>query len=317
MLQTKALYNLLRLNAAEDSTVKAEPWALEDLRTLGLEEIFSRLERYNVQLDRKSFHEFAEQCDTPEELSDLLLPDGCGEERRDPFYLLVFELWRRLLPEKQSLSVFCDELDHQISLYDQGDLESDELIQDGLANLLEVLDENADSGEDPEDVFSAICNYCAHDLESFIYDYISDLLDSGNSLYASELIEGFSLYITEPLWFDFLRVRLLAFTDIADSNLAMHRLLENELEIGLVFEMLRFLSANGEHNLFLIALKKALPLLTNEEELSEALTLTADFYRRLDEDQMEQSVLKLMENLKSGPLNSSLKKLQELIEAIR
>lgn len=314
MLQTKALYNLLRLNAAEDSSVKADPWALEDFRALSLEELFSRLENYKVQLNKSAFHQFADSCDTPEELADLLLPDEVSEKKRDPFYLIIFELWRRLLPEKQSLSIFCDELDHRIALYDQGHLESDELIQDALANLLEVLDENADSGADPEDIFTAICDYCAHDLESFLYDYIADLLDSGNSLYASELIEGFSPYVTEPLWFDFLRVRLLAFTDIGDANLAMHRLLEGELELPLLLEMIRFLSANGEHELFSLAVKKALPLIASHEEWTDVMAMVADYYRRLDEDNMEQTIQRIIDKRKAGPITpSDLKTLQDLL----
>lgn len=292
MLQTKALYNLLRMNAAEDSTVSAEGWALEDLRKVSLEDLFTRLGQKGVQLNRHSYVQFADQCDTPEEMTDLLMPDDATEH--DPFYLLVFEIWRRLVPEKQSLSIFCDEMDHRISLYDQGEIDSDEPIQDALANLLEVLDENADSGADPEEVFQAISGYCAHDLESFITDYISDLLDSGNSLYASELIEGFSPYVTDPLWFDFLRTRLIAFTDIGDANIAMHRLLENDLDLPLLLEIIRFLSANGEHELFKQALHKALPHLNAKEELLEVMGLLADFYRRLDEDEKEQKVQKFL-----------------------
>lgn len=289
MLQTKALYNLLRLNAVDDPSLKADPWALEDLRILSLEELFDR-----IQLDRAIFDQFATNCDTPEELAELLLSDGASEAERDPFYLLVFELWRRLFPEKQTLSIFCDELDTRISLYDHGSPESDELIQDALANLLEVLDENADAGADPEDIFSSICDYCAHDLESFLYDYISDLLDSGNSLYASELIEGFSPYIIEPLWFDFLRVRLLSYTDIGDANLAMHRLLESELDLPLLLEIIRFLA--------------------NDPELSsltvKVMNLIADTYRRLGEEEKVQTVQKMIE----GSAVFDIQALEEIIK---
>jgi hypothetical protein len=304
----------LRLNTPEDPTLKAEPWALEDLRVLPIEELYLRLKPFDVQLDRRAFIQFSEQCETPEDLSDLLLPDDADETARDPFYLLIFELWRRLVPEKQSLSIFCDELDHRIALYDQGLLESDEMIQDALSNLLEVFDENADSGADPEEILTAISDYCAHDLESFLYDFTSELLDSGNSLYASELIEGFSLYATEPLWFDFLRIRLLAFTDIGDASLAMHRILEGEVELPLLLEMIRFLSANAEHELFKLAVKKALPLLESQDELMDVIRLTADFYRRIDEDEKESRVEKILNQHKTGPIQSSdLNTLQELL----
>ncbi|MBU6383196.1 MAG: hypothetical protein KGR16_02630 [Verrucomicrobia bacterium] len=290
MLQTRAIYNLFRLNAAEGAAVQSEPWALEDLRGVDLEELFSRLRQKEVQLDRHSFCQFSDQCDTPEEMTDLLLPDEATDAERDPFYLIVFELWRRLIPEKRSLSIFCDELDHQISLYDLGDIHSDEPIQDALAYLLEILDENADSGADPEEILRAVSEYCAHDLESFVTDYISDLLDSGNSLYASELIEGFSPYVSDPFWFDFLRMRLISFTDIGDANLAMHRLLENELDVSLLLEIIRFLSANGEYELFKTALQKTIPQLTDPEEIVEVTHFLADFYHRLDEEDKEQKV---------------------------
>ncbi|HSX10102.1 MAG TPA: hypothetical protein VLF94_00075 [Chlamydiales bacterium] len=319
MLQTKALYNLLRLNAAEDPSITAEPWALEDLRLLPLDELFTRLEKYNVQLDRTTFHRFAIDCETPEELADLLLPDSVSDPERDPFYLLIFELWRRLLSEKQSLSIFCDELDHRIALFDQGLDESDELVQDALANLLEVLDENADAGADPEEVFTAICDYCAHDLESFLYDYIAELLDAGNSLYASELIEGFSPYITDPLWFDFLKARLLSFTDLGDANLALHRLLESELDLPLIFEMIHFLAANGEYELFALAVKKSLPHLSTNEELIDLLLLVNEFYHRLHEESKVEAIQKIIHRRKecADALSQSdpdLRHLYDLIE---
>ncbi|MGB7979039.1 MAG: hypothetical protein WCF19_07790 [Chlamydiales bacterium] len=301
MLQTKALYNLLRLNAAEDPAIRADPWALEDLRAASIEALLSRAQQYKIKLDKHSFLQFSEACDHPEGLTDLLLPDDASETTRDPFYLLIFELWRRLLPEKQCLSVFCDELDHRIALYDRGEPNSDEQVQDSLAHLLEIFDENVDSGADPEEIFIGITDYCAHDVEGFLYDYISDLLHSGNSLYASELIEGFSQYVTDPVWFDFLRVRLLAFTDIGDANLAMHRMLENELDLPFLIEMLRFLSANGERDLFQLTAKRALPLLSEEEDLIEIIRLSADFYGRLGEEKKEKAMQALLVERQAEP----------------
>lgn len=307
MLQTKALYNLLRLNAEEDPSISAEPWAVEDLRKVPLEKLFERLKKAGVDLDLKSFAQFAEGCDTPEDLSELLLSDLPDEKLQDALYLVIFEIWRRLLPEKQSLSIFCDELDYQISQYDQDALESDEQIQDGLANLLEILDENADGGADPSEIYATVSNYFAHDLESFLYDYIADLLDNGNLLYASELIEGFSTYVSDRVWFDFLRVRLISVTDIGKANHMLHQILEEKQDLSLIFEMIHFLAVNGEHELFTDAVKKALPLMKKEEEFLELLEVSADFFRRLDLDEMEQAIQKIINKRKgfSGQLKSS------------
>ena len=41
---------------------------------------------------------------------------------------MIFELWRRLVPEKQTVSLIADEVDYQISAYDLGELERMELL---------------------------------------------------------------------------------------------------------------------------------------------------------------------------------------------
>lgn len=302
MVQTKALYNLLRMSASEDSYKEVEDWKIENLRSFSLGELFARLGKNGLQIDKNHFFHFAEECDTPEDLTDLLLHDDTSAELQDFLYLTLFEIWRRLLPEKQSLSIFCDELDHRIALYDQGELQSDELVQDALANLLEILEQNADSGVALEKILRLISDYCAYDLEGFICDYISDLIDNGNSLYASELIEEFSPYAQDPLWFGFLRIRLVAFTNIADANIAIHRLLENELESLLLLEILRFLSTDGKPELFKIAIKKIIPLLETQEELADVLLIVVDFYHCLDEDEKEGRAQNILKNCKQGPI---------------
>jgi hypothetical protein len=299
VLHTKALYNLLRFNLDEDPSIPHEPWAVENLRTLPIEELFFRLAEKGISLDRERFLHFGENCDTPEELTDLLLTDASDSALHDPVYLLVFELWRRLLPQKPSLSIFCDELDHLIELYDRAELESDEPLQDALANLQEIFDENADSGAPPREVFSSIEEYCAHDIEDFLYDFIADLFECGNTLYASELIEGFSPYVPEPLWFEILNARLLAISDIAAANRLVAQLLKKELDLPVLLEVLRFLATAGDRGLFVAAAKKAISRLETEEEFRELLTIVSDFYRLLDLDELEQAVQKFMKQRKS------------------
>lgn len=294
MLQTKALYNLLRLKKQKDPTVQVDSWAMEDLRKVSNEELFSKLEKDGVKLDKKSFLLFANESDTPEELTDLLFPDGKEEEKKDPFYLLVFELWRKNLPEKQSLSIFCDELDYQINLYDEDQTESDEHIQDALANLLDFLEANTDDGAEPKDVFNALTDYCAHDVESFIYDYTFELLDNENIIYSSELIEGFTPFVQEPLWFEFLNIRLLSFTDIGAANSLMQDLLRNDLDLSLLLEIIRFLSTTGDHELFKLSVQKSLPLIDEKDELMDIMSMIADYYRRLDEDDKEKEIQELI-----------------------
>jgi hypothetical protein len=299
MLQTKALYNLLRFNAKDDPSIEAEPWALENLRQVPLEALWAKLAKLKIPLDATHFVQFAKECDTPEALADLLL-DETQAKMYDPLYLILFELWRRFFPERVSLSIFCDELDFQIDRYDTEELQSDEPIQDGLANLLEILEEHVDQGMSPKVAFASVSEYLATDLVTFLYDYISELLGQGGSLYASELLEEFFPYMPDPIRFDCLSVRLLSETNIIQANQQIKSLLEQPLEIDLLFDLLHLLAAIGEHELFQAAIKKLLPSLTNEEEIEEMLDIAIEYYRRLDLDELEKAVLKIK---KKRPLN--------------
>ena len=44
-LKGKALFNLLRISRQEDPSIRAEPWQVEDLRNLSIEELLSRLKQ--------------------------------------------------------------------------------------------------------------------------------------------------------------------------------------------------------------------------------------------------------------------------------
>lgn len=302
-LQTKALYNLLRLNHAEDPSLPCEKWQIEDLRGVSLEALFERLGDAGLSLDTASFHGFAEECDSTESLAELLLVDLEEPESYDRLYLILFELWRRLLPEKQSLSIFCDELDHQIWFYDAGQLESDEPIQDALANLIEILKEHVDAGAKPVETFTRIGSYCAQDLFTFLVDYISEILDGENGLYASELIDDFSPYVQDDGWFALLRIRLQALADPVKANQQLALLFERKeaITLDLLLEALRFLVVYGEKPLFLAAVRLALPLLETKEEFEELLTLSADYFRRRDREDLELAASKLLDQGSFAP----------------
>jgi hypothetical protein len=292
MLQTKALYNLLRLNAKEDRSIQAEPWALEDLREVPFDQLWTRLANLGIPLDSAHFTRFAEECDSPEMLTDLLL-DETAADKYDQLYLILFELWRRLFPERISLSLFCDELDFQINRYDNDELQSDEPIQDGLANLLEILEEHVDQGISHKEAFTSLSEYFAHDLVTFLYDYISELLDLDNLLYATELLEEFAPYMPNPIQFHCLATRLLSATNITGANQQIKTLLDQPLTPDLLFDLLRLLAAIGDHNLFQTAIKKLLPWVQEKEDIEELVDLAVEYYRRLDLDQHEGAVLRL------------------------
>jgi len=297
-LQTKALYSLLRLNHGSDPSLVAEDWQIEDLRLVSTELLWKRLEQMGLNLSMESFRQFAEDSDSPEDLAEILLSDCQDSKQYDAAYLVIFELWRRLFPERQTLSIFCDELDHRISLYYGGDLDNDEPIQDALSNLDEILSENVDAGVKPAVIFNKISSYCAHDLMAFIIDYISNLLDAKNERYASELIEDFAPYSPSLIWFDFLRARLLALTDPAEANRMIAKLLEYDdlLAIDLLFEMLRFQIGYGERPVFIAVIQKIVPRLETQEDFKELLMLSSEYFHRRDREDLEAAVAKILKN---------------------
>ena len=127
-------------------------------------------------------------------------------------------------------------------------------------------------------------------------------------------IEGFTPFAQEPLWFNFLRVRLLSHSDIGLANIQMHGLLENDLDLELLLEIIRFLSTTGEHELFKLSVQKALPMVQEKEELMDVMSMIADYYRSLDEDEKEKAIQEFMLAKKKGTLNSNdLKTLESLL----
>lgn len=299
-LQRRALYNLLRQNWLLDSNVEVANWQVEDYRNLSLEALFQRLSRIDLPLDRNSFLAFAEESDSPEDLTDQLLMDrdDLDAPTQDQAYLVIFELWRRVLPERLCLSVFCDELDHQINLYDNGDVAKVESLQDILANLQEVLDENADQGVEPVEVFKVVSDGCANDIEGFLYDYVTEQLDEDNFSYASELVDGFYQYIPDKKWFDFLRARILLDSDPVAANKVFASLIAQaatDPDLEFCLEILAFMVQGGERSLFISLVKQTLPRFKREDDFQELLNICVDFYRCLDYEWEEQALQAILD----------------------
>lgn len=323
-MNRRALYNSLRMNWVLNPTLTVEAWQVEDYRSLPIDLLFERLEDKGIHLDKSAFVIFADAVDSPEELADSLSDDLIADNKeRDQIYLIVFELWRRLLPEKPCISVLCDEIDHQIHLYDRGELDSIEPIQDVLANLQVVLDENSDAGTDPLEAFSYVTHLCANDLEAFLYDFIADQIDHDNFSYASDLLEGFDDYISDHRWFDFLKARVLAVHETEESEELIQRLVheaKNKSDLDFNLELLSFLVRAGDQSTFEVLAKKTIPLLETEEDFRILLSISADFYHRLDKEKVEQAIQHLLEQRKRrqgeasfDPQDPSIKVFQSIL----
>ena len=293
----RALYNLIRMNWINDPTTPCERWQVEDYRSLSTSQLFHALQNMGIPWDSDTFHLYAQSVESPEELTDLLLKDTDLEPAdQDRVYLVLFEIWRRLLPERVSLSLFSDELDHQIFMYDKGNVSAAESIQDAIANLQDLMDDNVDEGESHQAIFQLISGACANDLESFLYDYIAEQIDNGDTGYAAELVEGFDPYIGNSMWFDLLKVRLMELEDPEKSQEDLRKLLTKavrEKELTFNLEVLAFVSQCGEKKDFNKMVRTSVPLLNVEEDLQDLLSICEDYYRCLDEDGKEQAIQKI------------------------
>lgn len=307
-IQRRALFNSLRINWQVDPSIKVQPWQVEDYRSLPIEEIFTRLRRKGIDLDRTSFTAFAGQVDSPEELCENLLEDlNLDASGQDQIYLLIFEIWRRFVNEKPCLSIFCDELDYQIFAYDHGKMKHVEDIQDALANLEVILDENIDEGADPVEVFEMISHCCANDLETFLYDFISEQIDNHNYPYAADLLDAFGKFVKDASWFDFLRARLLSHTDPENSDEIARRLIQDikkQKDLDLSLEVLSFLANGGDPDLFRTLARQTVSMLETEEDFQELLSICADYYHFLDQDQEEQLIQQILKNRPQDDLES-------------
>lgn len=297
-MERKALYNLMRMNWLLDPTIAAEPWQVEDYRALSLETLFNRLKAHDLEFDKNSFVAFADEAADPEELTDQLLADvEANIVTQDQVYLLIFELWRRLIGDRPTLSLFCDELDHQIYLYDHAENKGGEAIQDAVANLQVILDENADAGANAHEVLASLGRSCANDIESFLYDYISDQIDSGQEAYASELLDGFSEYVSDPKWFNLLRARLIAFSapeQIGEMVRNLYARYEDDQDLDFDLELLHLSAHDMSDELFIFLVGKVAPLLAKEGDFQDVLNLSADFFRKRQKNDTVAAIQKIL-----------------------
>ncbi len=299
-IERRALYNSLRMNWLADQSLKVEAWQVADYRSLALDVLFDKLNNLGITLDKKSFQSYAENVDSPEDLTDEFLDDlEMDNPTQDEVYLLIFELWRRLSTEKKSLSIFLDELDYQIYLYDNGQIKNPESIQDSLEELSLILDENIDSGIDPNSIFETISASCANDLESFLYDFILEQIENGNYIYANELLDDFIDYVPESKWFHFLRAEIQAVKDAGSANQMIRKLLHENIkneDLEFNLEILSFIAKAGEYDIFISLIKKSLQLIETEEDFVDLAYLCMEYFDRLDLDLRKQAIKKIVDS---------------------
>lgn len=283
----RALYNLLTISSKEDLSLQIEPWQVLNYRSLSDEVLLKKLFALNLPLTKENFTLYADSCNSPEELVDCLWIQESDIKGQEQAYLVIFELWRRLLPNRQSLSIFCDELDALISLFDEGEDIDDEVWQKVLSELGDILDKNTEMGSNPKEVFVSISQYMAHNIETFLYDFIFELLEKENEALATSLIDSFIDYVGEKKWLHLLRAHLLFSSNIQAWKSLVHRLLEEEEEnpsLSFLMEILTFLKISDDSSLVSQCIKQILPLVETEVEKEELFSHMLEFCKNSNKE---------------------------------
>ena len=296
-MERRALYTALRINWLNDPELEVQDWQVEDYRSFSLDVLFEKLQQLGIQLDKTSFAAYADEADTPEELTDHLVGDwGLSQENEDQIYLLFFELWRRLQTDKPALSILCDEIDHQISLYDEGIGTDPDVLLYLMNRLLAILDDT-DTGVEPEEAFEIALAYFAHDLELFLYDFITDQIEEGNAGYANDLFSNFSLYASKSRWFLLLQARFVARSSPPQAHAIFEELLKRPIQSGediFPFELLSLIALLGTPLLFKKGLKQVVEGLEQEADFTDLLEICLEHCRSFDLKEQGKTVSEML-----------------------
>lgn len=302
----RARYNSLMMHGQP-----GKPWQVCDYRQLDKEELWNTLGALGVSLDYNGLaHHVLMGTESPEAMAELLMDPSVDEEKREVIYLILFELWRRLFPEYGSVSIVADAIDHLSVQYEVDPEAHSEELFETFGVLGDLIDESLEAGSNPKDLWQEVSSFLAIDLEHFLYAYISDLIDAGEEADASELVEMFDIYVQEPLWFDFLKCRLVYPTDPHEGCMMMRRLMDalhEETMLDLSFEVLHDLITGGNLLLFNELYLQTLAQLKTEGDLQEMIKIAKTYYALFDYDTEAEAMDSLLEMRGDLSLETPLK----------
>lgn len=305
LLQRKALYNLIQLNLhridpAEMSLVNLQTWQVANYREKPSEELFQGLHGLGVMVGPEDFELLCKNYEAPEEIVEALASQREPLEK-DQLFLIFFELWRRHFPERRSISIFCDELDYQMTAYD---LEKPNEIFDTLSSLQQLLNDQVDRGVEPQIAFQVMQTYCANDIESFLFDLILNEIEEDNAKCAKDLLEDFTPFMRDRPWFDYLAARADILEDPEEGYDRLEKVIEqigSSTSLDLIEEMLFFLANSGNHSLFYKLAKKTLALLHTEGDFHDFLEACYAHYDYLELKQPSLAIALLFHSRSGTP----------------
>lgn len=307
----KALYNLLRLNWRDDPSLYVDPWQVEDYRMLPIDTLFDRLKQRGIVLNKESLIMYVDQVSDPEDLTDCFADLVADTADLDEVYLLFFELWRKLAPDRHTLSIFCDEIDYRIEMYDCGLPEAQAAIEELFIRLADMLDQNSSDGASTQEVFYAVCERCATDIESFFYDFVSDLIEQGNIETALGFVDRLVPYVEQKHWLSFLKLRLATMDESGDIELLTRELFSGfseDWDLDFSFEVLDFIIQTEQPEYFLALIKHLFLLAEVEQDFRDLSFEFRDFCEERDLCQEVEFLNEMIERRSELPIDSLLER---------
>lgn len=239
----RGFYNTLLFSS---SPIK-EKWQIEDYTLLSTAQLLQRLIKENIHITENALKEYMESAQSPEDLTDILCPEEEGSVLFEKCYLIIFELWKKLAPHKETLSIFCDKLDHLIHAYDEGRPVADELVK-ALNDLMKIFEDLCASGLSQKETYALFSSYLAQDLETFIYDFLCDLIEAGEKTLAFDFIFGFYDFFHDKPALDLLKTTINLIENPDDSETVFLNTIEKIFEKkrhNLILDAIYFAHDNG------------------------------------------------------------------------
>lgn len=308
-LETKALYNTLAMLHQNEQVPKGDLWKVQDMRTCSLEALFGELRRLRVNFDQKQFYHWAAACETPEELLELVLGEEEEKsEQADHIYLILFELWRRLAPEKRSLSIIADDIDHCIDAFDREEEVEDAQVESLLSEWGRLLDSLRDTGLTEDQALRTIEPFFAHDVPDFVIDYLLEVTGRQEASFTSLLLEKMRSHcMRESLWLKFIELKLsLHEEDLIDvrkklGELASSVLTSRECDVELTLALCDIAFELKKDELLVRLLEKLLPCLEEDDDFEAVL----EFLRLSAERKGSPSLVARAKNMQKSIRNHS------------
>lgn len=240
---------------------KSSPWN-QNIRNWKDAALFSMLDAVGCPLDQTLFATYAGQCDDPETLTAMLVEEGTDSETTLKLYSVLFELWRRYYPRRQTLSLLCDDLD-EVILHTCAADRREAVLHD----LWHLFDTSNEQGDSIAEVFDLVKEGCACELEPFLYDYLVERIEGKEYDAAIECLRRMGDLVTTNPWFEALVIRIRFLRD--GKSLWQSVLKKWPQENQLLLEVLHFQVMDGAIKDFVPTAIFVLPLLEDEEEKEE------------------------------------------------